>query len=284
MLNSSICNLMSRKVVAILPNSPPDYNEEALRYFLLSINKIQKYYEFVFPEIQSKNNNLEFYYTTKHYEKDELFSSYKSHASKYFYFEQKPDYIINIISSAIGENLFFICDKNISFITTNNWERTFSPPSLFEYLLHCIMASLLFMNEKISISSSHRETRGCCLDFTYYKMDDRVDIALGYICDSCKEKILQAANKDYLEEIEHIISRKWIGELNQSESVAHNLKKFFNFNINKDSGFNKTTWEKVIEHFYEIPKGIILLIAGAIIGIILTNIGVIIDSILGLFQ
>jgi len=51
MLNSFICNLMSRKIVAILPNSPPNYNEEALRYFLLSINKIQKYYEFVFPEI-----------------------------------------------------------------------------------------------------------------------------------------------------------------------------------------------------------------------------------------
>jgi len=283
MLNSFICNLMSRKIVAILPNSPPNYNEEALRYFLLSINKIQKYYEFVFPEIKDTNNHIEYYYSQNYYEIEELFSSYKLHARKNFYFEQKPDYIINIISAIMGDNLFFICRENICFITTNNWERTFSPPSLFEYLLHCIIASLLFMNDKISISS-HRDTRGCCFDYTYYKMDDRVDIVLGYICDACKEKILKAVNRDYLKEIEHIISRQWIGELNQSESVAHNLKKFFNFDINKDSGFNKTAWEKVKEHFYEIPKGIILLIAGAIIGILITNIGVIIDFILGLFQ
>ena len=76
---------MSRKIVAILPNSPPDYNEEALRYFLLSINKIQKYYEFVFPEINDTNNHLEYYYTQNHYETEELFSSYKSHARKNFY-------------------------------------------------------------------------------------------------------------------------------------------------------------------------------------------------------
>lgn len=250
-------NIMREKV-AILLTSKPNFNEFALKYFILSMNNIQSTYEFVFPEIG------EYFYTEKGYTRNFLFDSFTKVRAE-VYLEGEPDYTINIIQSHIEDNLFFECHGNVAFITTYMWERFFSPPSLFEYLLHCISAALIFMYPNIGLSS-HTETRGCTLDYTGYKMDDKVDISLGYLCDSCKKAILDGAGQDYLRDVFVMISRKWIGDINDFDSVAYNLKRFFKFDINKDSGFNKTFWERAKEHFPEIPKGIIIALMSAVIG------------------
>jgi hypothetical protein len=254
---------MRRKIVAILLTSKPNYDKFAFKYFILSLNKIQSYYEFIFSEI---DNN---YYVSRYYDTTKLFGLFEEKVRPKINFENKPDYLINIITSRIGENLFFECRGNVAFITTDTWEKYFSPPSLFEYLLHCIIASLLFMNKRVDLYQ-HRDTKGCCLDYTFLKMDDKVDIALGYICDKCKDEVINGIGEEYLTEIINIVNREWIGNINNFGSVAYNLKNFFKFDIDKDSGFNKTFWDKAKDHFYEIPKEITVLIIGAIIGILVT--------------
>lgn len=247
-----------REKVAILLTSKPNFNEFALKYFILSINKIQSTYEFEFPEINT------YFYNAENYALDFLFDSF-SEVKQHIGFEGEPDYFINVIQSKIEGNLFFECRANAAFITTDVWERFFSPPSLFEYLLHCISAALIFMHPKLDLGS-HAETRGCTLDYTPYKMDDKVDISLGYLCDNCKRIISEGAGLDYLTDISIMISRSWIGDMNTFDSVAHNLKRFFKFDINKDSGFNKTFWERAKEHFPEIPKELLIALIGAIVG------------------
>jgi hypothetical protein len=216
----------------------------------------------VFPELDNCYYNEDFY-TFDSLVK--LFAKLKQEIE----FEGEPAYIINIISSQIDGNLFFQCDGNLAFITTDVWEKIFSPPSLFEYLLHCISACLIFMHPNLHLSA-HTETRGCTLDLTKYKMDDRIDISLGYLCDKCKKAILDDAGKDYLRDISIVIGRNWIGDVNTFDSVAHNLKRFFKVDINKDSGFNKTFGERAREHFPEIPKEIIVAVFGILIGAIIT--------------
>lgn len=252
-----------REKVAILLTSKPNFNEFALKYFVLSLNKIQSTYEFIFPEINT------YFYTEDIYTEDHLFSSVEE-VNNGITFENQPDYFIHIVQSKIEGSLFFTCQSNIVFITTDMWEKLFSPPSLFEYLLHCIGASLIFMHPKLNLSS-HTETRGCALDYTQYKMDDKVDISLGYLCDNCREAILSNAGEHYLREISAIVSRNWIGDISAVDSVAHNLKRFFKFDINKDSGFNKTFWERAKEHFPEMPKEVIIALISVIIGAILMS-------------
>jgi hypothetical protein len=248
-----------RKKVAVLLTSKPNFDAFALKYFILSLNKIQSTYEFVFPEINTS------FYDKKYYTRDSLFSSF-SEVNKHIGFEGKPDYFINIIKSRIEQNLFWECRSNVAFITTDLWERLFSPPSLFEYLLHCISATLIVFKTGLG---SHTETRGCVLDYTKYKMDDKVDISLGYICDNCKKTIAEGVGLDYLEDISIMISRSWVGDIDTFDSVAYNLKRFFKFDINKDSGFNKTFWERAKEHFPEIPKEAILMLISVIIGAVI---------------
>jgi hypothetical protein len=72
-----------------------------------------------------------------------------------------------------------------------------------------------------------------------------------------------------------MISRSWIGSIDTPESVAYNLRRYFKFNIDKDSGFNKTFWEKARDHLPEAPKEIIVALISALIGAI---VGILISS------
>jgi hypothetical protein len=250
-----------REKVVIILSSKPNFNEFALKYFILSMNQIQSTYEFTFPE---KDN---IFYNEESYTDEALFASFDD-VKKNIEFEGKPAYFINIITPEIEGNLFFVCSDRVAFITTDVWQRLFSPPSLFEYLLNSIAAVLIFMHPKLGLNS-HSDTRGCALDYTRYKMDAKVDTSLGYLCDSCRKAIAEHIGTDYLKDVSTMISRKWIGDIGTFDSVAHNLKRFFKFDINKDSGFNKTFWERAKESLPEIPKEAILLILSFITGAVI---------------
>lgn len=263
---------MKRKKVAILLNSEPDYDEYAFKYFILSVNKIQEHYEFYFPEYKDPDDDDDdgYYFQEDYYDTKKLLNEIKNKIKKNIYFDKKPDYVISIISSIIDKNLFFntFPSEKIGIITTNRWDKYFSPPSLFEYLLNCIFVSLLFFNEKLSLSS-HRDTRGCSLDYTFYKDDLRVGIVLGYICDNCKEEIRKSMGDKFLKDFLYVLSRDWIGAMEKFDTIAHNLKRYFKFNINKDSGFNKSFFDKAKEHFSSLPKDTTLVIITLILGIII---------------
>lgn len=120
-------------------------------------------------------------------------------------------------------------------------------------------------NLKINIGS-HRDTRGCIADFTRHKYDDRIDIMLGYICDEHKKEIKEYYGEKYLNEVQYVIERNWIGDLETKNSPAYNLKHIFKHDIFKDSGFNKTIWDKIKGKFHELPGTII----GEVIKLLLT--------------
>ncbi len=157
---------MNRKVVSILLMSKPNYDQFAFKYFLLTLNKIQSYYEFMFPEI--RDPKVYDYYTGEHYDTGVLFNSFEKKVKSEIqcYSVTEPDYSINVITPSFGESLFFECRKNVAFITTDTWGKYFSPPSLFEYLFHSIIACLLFMNKNMDLHGHEHTIKGCCLDYT----------------------------------------------------------------------------------------------------------------------
>ena len=243
-------NEMIRQKVGILLGAPTtcwaassrrDYDVLPLRYFILALNRVQTAYEFSFPDHEPVP-------TAKECTEEELLQKVESIRGA---ISPGVDYLIIITTSRISGNLFFTTASPVAAITTDTWEKYFSPPSLFEYLLHCLSACLLFMHPKLHLDS-HRDTRGCVLDYTGWKPDDRVDIALGYICDSDRTHIRQRLGDSFLEEMHSVISRKWIGSTNDHGSVAYNLKHYFRFDIDRDSGFNKNFWERAKAKFDEV--------------------------------
>jgi hypothetical protein len=246
---------MERLKIAILYGTEPNFEKNAFKYFILSLNSIQSTYEFCFPDVSEypfEEGIVDF--ITSHKKVGDFIESNKLTA----------DHFVTIITNSFDNNYFTNTTTTSSVITTDVWNKQFSPPSLFEYLIHSICACLIYSQVvpkgtvltedqlKIDIGS-HRETRGCLLDFTRKKSEERIDILLGYICEEDKVDIKKFYGDKYLQDILLIISRKWIGNIKEIESVAYNLKHVFSFDINRDSGFNKNFWDKIKGKFYDIP-------------------------------
>lgn len=251
---------MSRLKIAIVFGTEPNFDWDAFKYFILYVNRIQKAYEFFFPDLDV--------YTFKKKKKEKINWNSSLQEVRNFTLSKKIecDHCITIITNSFDNNYFFNTESDCSIITTDVWDKHFSPPSLFEYLLHCIFTCLIYSQIKSTESTdeqmtinigSHKDTRGCIADFTRQKYDDRIDIILGYICDEHKREIKDYYGEDYLKDIEFVIERNWIGDLETKNSPAFNLKHIFKIDIFKDSGFEKTWWDKVKGKFYEMPGTII---------------------------
>jgi hypothetical protein len=70
-----------------------------------------------------------------------------------------------------------------------------------------------------------------------------------------------------------VISRKWIGGISDSGSVAFELKHSFRFDIERDSGFKKTLWEKIKARLGELSLEVVKTIIQAIIAAALLYLG-----------
>lgn len=260
---------MNRIKIALLFGTKPNFEHEAFKYFILYVNRIQNIYEFCFPDIIQdypfKKGRVDFK------------SSHEKVNTFIITHNLKADHFIAIITNSFNNNFFFNSTKKTSVITTDIWDKHFSPPSLFEYLLHCIFSCLIYSqnvvegteltNEQMLINiGSHSDERGCIADFTRQKHEDRIAITLGYICEEHSKEIEVYYGAEYLKQIQSVIDRKWIGDISEKESVAYNLIHIFKFNISKDSGFNKNWWDKIKDKFYEIPGTL----TGEILKIILT--------------
>jgi hypothetical protein len=258
---------MTRLKIALIIGNKPNFNEYALKYFLLSLNKFQSTYEFYFPYIKkfelAENEEDPIILITRLNElpKDTL---------------NEFDYYIIIIQNKLVNDYFAYPENMGAVVTTHHWQEKYSPPSLFEYLLSSIYYCLIYSQKKPSgvLSNGnapdltfdiHNDTIGCYADAAYDRNDNRIDVAMGYICDSHKEKIKSFYGKDFLLETIDILEGKWIGNIDVKNSIAYNLKHYFNFNINRDSGFNKNFWENIKGKIYDVPGLLIFEVLKAII-------------------
>lgn len=275
---------MTKLKIAIIFGQKPDFNSSAFKYFILSLNKLQKTYEFFFPDVRRYVFEEGIFKYNDANEIVEEFISSKSIIA---------DFTICINTGAFDNNFFFNCEPETktAVTTTHIWDKFFSPPSLFDYLVHTIYTCLIYsqitnrtdllQSADINIHS-HPETKGCIADFTRNKIDDRIDIAIGYICEKHSEEITEVFGEEYLHEVQFIIDREWIGYKEEKGSIAYNLKHIFKFDIHKDSGFNLNWWEKCREKFYDIPaegiSEIVKILITAIIASILVKYGISKDS------
>jgi hypothetical protein len=251
---------MRKKVGVFFLSEPKDFDEFACKFLIGNLNKVQTYFEFVFPE---QVDYLESTFS------DDLFEEFKQLTSKF-----PEQYFVGITTPSFKDNLFWNKEGKLAIITTYRWGKDFAPPSVFEYIVSCILGSLVQMvtdKEGKSMVGSHRETKGCLLDYCFFKDDFRVKIPTGLICDDCKAAIKTSMGEDFLLSVEKMWDfKKWLGEPDNPETVAYNMKKFFKVDLYKDTGFYKSGWDKFKEALTDSPKDILVGAAIAIITVIVT--------------
>jgi hypothetical protein len=254
-----------RKRVAIVILNKPNFEELGAKFLVLQLNRIQECFEFEFPE-------MDMYPLEKKEYADVgiLLAEFSTMVKKK---EIKADYFIGIVIGAIGKNWFWGVSEQFAIITTDVWKKYFVPPSVLEYIIHCITSVLILMSDKSEVIRSHPSTRGCCLDYTALKEEDRIDITLGYLCDECRLLIKEKVGANYLECFEKMHSMEWLGDVTEKGTVAYNLKKYLRIDLSKDTGFQKTRKEKAKEFavglFEDAARHSLSALFGGFIGFVL---------------
>jgi hypothetical protein len=215
----------------------------------------------------------------------------------------KVDYYIGITSEDIGGNFFLRTrgkaesrtGRIFSIVTSHNWDRgplgwrrhrlrriaPLSPPSVFEFIaisvfecsLRCIGTEI---EGKYNYAKDnflgHYPTRGCIFDFTRYKGYRRILVSNPNICSSCKENLQQLeakSNVPICDSVYKIVAREWMGSMEKPGSPIYNLKRNYKYNIDRNSGFNKTWYEKIRDSFIDNIASWILGIVGGMIAAVL---------------
>jgi hypothetical protein len=196
---------------------------------------------------------------------------------------------IGITSTPIPGNLFAysedVAGSLISLITTDAWERYFSPPSIFEYLAFSIFYYTIesleveFGTVKHFYAQGHQTTRGCILDYTGWKPHARIFVSNPQLCQDCRRNLVQLQDDihnqagiavNLTDYVNKVIDRKWIGDLDVKDSAAYALKKNYGYDINRNSGFYKKWYEKASDTIKDSSIGWIMTIVTAVIIAIIT--------------
>jgi hypothetical protein len=96
-------------------------------------------------------------------------------------------YKICVSASPFNDNWFSHEDRNNSIISVYGWERDFAPPSLKCYLMNQIAQAFLAfvsdLSEEMSLNMVHEPPIGCAMDFCGNKLDIKLSMVSGYLCD-----------------------------------------------------------------------------------------------------
>ena len=174
-------------------------------------------------------------------------------------------------------------------ITSKNWEKYRSPPSLFEYIsatvFRCALESLsreleLEKNEikelKFLRKKSHKVTRGCMFDFTHR----RASVSIFKLCFGCQKKLglleKLIRQKDYnwnvnlVDDVSTIVSKEWVGTPEKRDSPLFNLKKMYKYDVDRNSGFYKKWHQRIKDSMIDnLAQWIVVPTIAGIISIIL---------------
>jgi hypothetical protein len=125
-------------------------------------------------------------------------------------YKKKPT--IAIVTNRFADDWFSHDWRELTVVTTYDWETHFAPPPLVIYLIYAIAEALLHfavdLPDNLIRSWQHRESsRGCILDFCMQKKDIRLGMVGGNLCGECETKFFEMGLTDQaLDAVEQLLA------------------------------------------------------------------------------
>ena|GEM_PF-1932024 len=274
-----------------------DFDQDACAYFLMQMNHHQTTFDFQVVPLIVKTNDKEGDRIPKNNHKECLFEWLDDFAGRIS--NLNIDYWMGITSELVpGQPTWHFKGKNVDettshkilwIITSRNWEKYRSPPSLFEYLLtsvfRCTLQSLSLELEaekneikemKFLRAKGHKVTRGCVFDFTHR----RASVSIFKLCLGCQkklrslEKLITEKRKNWdvnlVDDVTTILSKTWMGTPEKRDSPLFNLKKMYKYDVDRNSGFYKKWYQRITDSMIDnLTQWIIVPTIAGIISIVL---------------
>jgi hypothetical protein len=244
--------VLTRKI-AIWFEGKQDFDILPFTFFVSSANAVQQSFQFYFP---NPPDGLTYEVAGARQARGEPVFVDSSGTEPY-------DVLAFITSSRLESNSSFIEVGRLIHVTTHGWQRKFSPPSVFEYLFHCMMCGVIYA--LTTVHSHDQFTMGCQFEYTPGKELDRVDIALGFICQEHRQIISSELGEGVFADAEMLFSFSWLGKPDDESATFSKVKKLFNYDLRKDSGYRRGLWGRVEANLMrsdmtrELVKGIVLI-------------------------
>jgi hypothetical protein len=260
------------------------FDQTACAHLLLQMNKVQGIFDFQVITLDKKDNfNLATTSVNPQYFDNEISKMKNTGNSKF----QGIDYWIGVSSKGITQGYFLLAPKStstvgklnekVAIVTSKDWDREFSPPSLFEYIaMSVLICSLYLISYDFNADLTPHKTKSCIFDFTRDKIQRRILVSNPILCTTCRntlsilEKNIQTKTGiqiALINDIEDLLNREWMGSPEKRDSPLYNLKKLYKYDVDRNSGFYKNWTEKFSEAIVDrLAEWTVGNVAGGIIG------------------
>ena len=169
-----------------------------------------------------------------------------SHNSQEYGGSQGPLPTIVVTETPLSGRFISVTEGNLAVVTVAGWQEEYAPPSALEFLLLSVERLALRVT-LVPVLQAHYPTRACIADFTPYISDFKAAILVGHLCSDCTAILSHVLSEHEMHDLGHLISHKWLGKLEDSGSVASNLKRVYEYDLSRTRGLRPSLVERATD-------------------------------------
>jgi hypothetical protein len=249
--------------VGVLFSSDPELHTSALRYLLLKLNSLQAHFEYELLPVNLRQTGL-----AELDEKDcgrlreiirdvrapqflkDFVAGLNEMNKEYGLQEDPPMNYLLITSTRFSDNYYstrpefsLTSPYRFSILALGNWKSHMAPPSLAEFILTLTLReSVAFVSDTLC-ASVHLGTKGCIFDFTASLEEAKFKTLHGFVCEFCRNALVQDGLADLAPSIGTILRKEWLGRRSDPSSAAGILAKL-GYDLFVTRGLVPSGWER----------------------------------------
>jgi len=176
----------------------------------------------------------------------------------------EPAPTIVITESPMFGGYYGWAGDDLAVISVSGWERRYAPPSALEYVLRNVQRYSLRLTFGEAVGS-HYPTRGCAWDFNASLVGIGAGILIGYMCSACEEGLRLQIDQSAIADVKKWLSQDWVGRVDDTGSVASNIKRVFGYDLARTKGLTRGFWDRMSEILTsESAKWLVVFLLGAL--------------------
>jgi hypothetical protein len=280
---SAVVSLPVHRIGVIIAKDK-ELKKPALEYLILHLNNLQRHFEYELLPNDLPNSPLaDLDRASKGIPRKQLrdvripqflveFEAHLRSQNNSFGLREEPPRSFIFISLATFDDGYYSTrpsyeltkPNRMSVLALGDWSTHMAPPSILEFILTLMLReAVAFMSPSLQ-GSIHLGTKGCICDFTPEIQDAKYKALHGFVCDYCRQALVNDGLPNLAETIIRILKKEWLGKRSDPNSAA-GILAHFQHDLSVTKGLTPGVGEKIASVLREEGTKQVLDIIGKII-------------------